>query len=135
MPAIEHECMEWLDNDVMPQVHLEAMKMGFHADVMYKPESGPPKEPCPPMGAPTSPPHASSEERACKWLGHGLWLRHGSSASAGGHVQWLMRQARERHGKQEAEVRAPQTEGNIDGLRARVHDQATGLQAASAHLC
>ena len=29
MPAIERACMEWLDNDVMPHVHWEALKMGF----------------------------------------------------------------------------------------------------------
>ena len=50
MPAIERACMEWLDNDVMPHVHWEALMMGFLSDVMYKPEScpRPPSQPPPP---------------------------------------------------------------------------------------
>ena len=48
MPCIESACVEWLDKDLMPQVHLEALKVGFRAPNMVKvPMPCQPKEPPP----------------------------------------------------------------------------------------
>ena len=77
MPAIERACMEWLDNDVMPHVHWEAVKMGFQSDVMYKPTG--PRQPSQPP-----PPHLM--ERALKRGRSGSGMASGSgSGSADGH--------------------------------------------------
>ena len=81
MPAIERACMEWLDNDVMPHVHWEALKMGFQSDLMYKV-----KRPRQPDHAP--PPHLLEQalKKRRSGMDSGSNMASGSgSGSAGGH--------------------------------------------------
>ena len=81
MPAIERAAMEWLDNDVMPHVHWEALQKGFQSDIMYKP-----KRPRQPSDAP--PPHLLERalKKPCSGMDSGSGMASGSgSGSAGGH--------------------------------------------------
>ena len=81
IPAIERAAMEWVDNDVMPHVHWEALKKGFQSDIMYKP-----KRPRQPSHAPPSHLLERALKKPCSGMHSGSGMASGSgSGSAGGH--------------------------------------------------